>query len=141
MNSGSQVRKPLIALVDDAEGVRFALGELLRSDGFEVALGEGGRQGVEMLQAAARSGQVPAVLVVDLVMDDVNGFDVITEAKRLLPNLPILAISGGTRNVMPDLPLELAAATGAAACLQKPFNNDDFLAAVRRLVAATDAGQ
>jgi CheY-like chemotaxis protein len=145
MASNTGRASPLIVLVDDAEGVRFALTELLENNGFRVMALAGGQQALKWLTDLA-DGERPAAFVIDLVMDDVNGFEVLTAAKTALPSIPILAISGGTRNLAPDLPLELAEQTGADACLhaclQKPFANEAFLETVRTLIKTKSvAGQ
>jgi CheY-like chemotaxis protein len=122
-----------VVLIDDSDGVRYALGELLRSAGHSVTMAANGKSGIELLLDLATNHTPIDLLVVDLVMDEVTGYDVMAKARELLPTVPILAISGGTRNLAPDLPLELAAQTGAAACLQKPFSNEAFLGVVQRL--------
>lgn len=123
-----------IVIIDDSEAVRFALGEVLSLEGYRVVPAAGGEAGLAVIRRCAADGKPPSLIIVDLVMDDVNGFDVMAAARQSLPDTPILAISGGTRNVSPDLPLELAAQTGAAACLQKPFSNDEFLGSVSKLI-------
>jgi CheY-like chemotaxis protein len=135
MTSDEDRHRELIVLVDDAEAVRFALGELLENEGFRVAALADGRQALTWLTDTGRK-ETPALLVIDLVMEDVTGFDVLTQAKVALPDVPVLVISGGTRNLTPDLPLELAGQTGADACLQKPFSNEVFLETVRRLIGS-----
>ncbi len=140
MTSHTDRVSPLVVLVDDAEGVRFALSELLENNGFRVIALAGGRQAVTWLTELG-DGERPAAFVIDLVMDDLNGFEVLTATKAALPEVPVLAISGGTRNLAPDLPLELAGQTGADACLQKPFANETFLDTVRTLITGAAGAQ
>jgi CheY-like chemotaxis protein len=140
MTSHTGPDSPLIVLVDDAEGIRFALSELLENNGFRVMALAGGQQALTWLTELG-GGECPAAIVIDLVMDDVNGFEVLTAAKASLPAVPVLAISGGTRNLSPDLPLELASQTGADACLQKPFANDTFLEMVNTLIRQASSAE
>lgn len=123
----------LIVLVDDSAPIRFALGELLSSAGYAVLPATNGRESLEVLNDLAALGRTPAAVVADLVMDDLPGYDVIKHAKRTFPAVPVIAISGGTRNVPSDLPLDLAKRSGADLCLSKPFTNDEFLAGLRTL--------
>jgi CheY-like chemotaxis protein len=67
-------------------------------------------------------------------MDDLPGYEVIKHAKLTFPAVPVIAISGGTRNVPSDLPLDLAKRSGADLCLSKPFTNDELLAGLRTLI-------
>lgn len=124
----------VILLVDDSEQIRFAVSELLQASGYSVVTAADGRTGIKALADMAQSGTPPAAVIADLVMDDVPGYDVIMESKRRFPDCPVIAISGGTPNVGPELPLDLARHRGADACLRKPFGNDEFLAALHRLI-------
>jgi DNA-binding response OmpR family regulator len=128
-----------IVIIDDSPMIRFALSELLEAAGHPALAIDGGSQGIETIQRLSLANQTPLLFVVDLVMDDANGFEVIGKARACFPTIPILAISGGTRSISPDLSLELARQSGADACLQKPFANDEFLAVVRRLSAMSGA--
>jgi DNA-binding response OmpR family regulator len=127
----------LVLLVDDSEPIRFAFGELLGMAGFTVMTASDGRNGIDTLADLARAGTPPAAVIADLVMDDVPGYDVILEAKRRFPDCPVIAISGGTPNVDPELPLDLAKRRGADVCLRKPFGNDELLAVLKRHIGRT----
>jgi len=124
----------LVLLVDDSAPIRFALGELLTHSGYAMLTAASGRESVELLDELSGLGRSPAAVVVDLVMDDLPGYDVIKHAKRTFPTVPVIAISGGTRNVPSDLPLDLAKRSGADLCLSKPFANDVFVAGLRTLI-------
>jgi CheY-like chemotaxis protein len=124
----------LIVLVDDSAAIRFALGELLSGAGYAVLTATSGAESLQLLDELARLSRPPEAVVADLVMDDLPGYDVIKHAKRTFPAVPVIAISGGTRNVPSDLPLDLARRSGADLCLSKPFTNDEFLAGLRTLI-------
>jgi CheY-like chemotaxis protein len=123
----------LLVLIDDSEHIRFALSELLESAGYAVRALSGGQEAIVALIDLAAANRVPAAVVVDLVMDSVSGYDVIAVVKRHFPRCPVIAISGGTPNVDPDLPLDLAKRRGADICLRKPFGNAELLSALRSL--------
>lgn len=125
---------PLVLLVDDSEPIRFALAEILSASGYSVIAAADGRRALTTLADMADSGTRPDLLIADLVMDDVSGYDVILESKRRFPDCPVIAISGGSPNVDPELPLDLAQMRGADRCLRKPFGNDVLLEAVGSLV-------
>ena len=124
-----------IVLVDDSEPIRFALGELLTQSGYGVLAAASGREALEVIGELARASRPPAAVVADLVMDDLPGYDIIKHAKQVFPAMPVIAISGGTRNVPSDLPLDLARRSGADVCLSKPFGNDEFLDHLGSLIA------
>jgi CheY-like chemotaxis protein len=71
----------VVLLVDDDADIREALGECLRDSGYEVHAAENGRVAVEILQAGLR----PEVILLDLMMPVMNGFDFL-EARRRQPD-------------------------------------------------------
>jgi len=119
--------------------IRFALGEVLGQAGYTVLVAEDGARGIRVLDILAEFGREPDLTIADLVMDSVSGYEVIKHAKLRFPARPVIAISGGTRSMPPDLPLELAKRTGADASLQKPVSNDELLRTIRALIAAAPA--
>jgi CheY-like chemotaxis protein len=65
-------RPPAVLVVDDEASARELIGGILVGEGYEVRTAAGGREGIEMARARA-----PDAIVLDLVMPDVNGFDVV----------------------------------------------------------------
>ncbi len=63
--------------------------------------------------------------------------EVMQEVRRLRPDVPIIAVSGG--GVMPkDFHLQNAQVHGAVAILRKPFELGDLLETVERTLAGDD---
>ena len=108
-------------LIDDEESYRKTLGAILDAEGHEVATAE---DGPEALEVAARIR--PDVLIADWrLAGDMDGLGV---ADRLLadhPGLQVIMITGCSSE---DLLRE--AEVDIFRVLQKPFELDDFLAAV-----------
>jgi CheY-like chemotaxis protein len=80
-----------VLVVDDDAAGREWLKEVLEPAGFAVTLANGGREGIEL----ARSGK-PDVVMLDLLMPDVSGFDVIealgeNEATKAIPIIVLTA--------------------------------------------------
>jgi CheY-like chemotaxis protein len=130
-----------VVLVDDSEPIRFALGELLTIAGYTVMAAENGRQAIGLLDGLARANRQPDAVIADLVMDELTGYDVIKHAKRTFPTVPVIAISGGTPSVPPDLSLDLAQRSGADLSLRKPFPNDTLLDNLQRLIDQSREGR
>ncbi len=117
-----------ILVIEDDTGIREALADFLRSEGFLVDLAGDGAEGLERL--AARR---PDVILVDLAMPRMNGARFLArlrtdEATRTLP----VVLMTGTRPVG-------ATAAAADAVLQKPFELDELLAVVRRFRSGVQA--
>ncbi len=66
-----------VLIVDDEPQAREFLTRLLETQGYEVLQASGGRQGIEL--ALSRR---PEVMIVDLLMPEVSGFDVVQEIRR-----------------------------------------------------------
>jgi DNA-binding NtrC family response regulator len=114
-----------ILVIDDEEIIREALEALLVVEGYEVATAATAEQGLEALS----SRQVDAVLL-DLMLPDRNGLDVLDDIRRLDDELPVVMVTAfGT--------IESAIAAtklGAFHYVPKPFKNDEVLAVLRNAI-------
>lgn len=115
-----------ILLVDDEAAVRNALERVLTRAGYTVMAVENGAQAIEYAQ------QRPVDLVVtDLIMPEQEGIETIVRLRRIHPNLPIVAMSGGGSGDPADY-LKIARGLGAKATLAKPFHPDVLLTTIAR---------
>ena len=73
------------------------------------------------------------LVVTDLLMPEGDGWEAILVVCRLRPRTRILAISGGGEQMQTDACLRVARGVGADAVLRKPFQQEQFLAAVRQV--------
>jgi len=112
---------PLIAVIDDEESVRKAIGRLLQSEGLTV---ETFRGGAEFLAALDRNR--PDCAVLDLHMPEMTGFDVLAQLTETHPRVPVVVITG---HDTPDAE-ESALHNGASAYLLKPINDRVLLDAI-----------
>jgi CheY-like chemotaxis protein len=125
-----------VLVVDDDDSTRFVLARVLSNLGFSVTLADDGAQ-VHELTAAQRF----ALLVVDLYMPGMNGFEVLRRlrqadpgflpARLTPPTVPVVVISGEGHPAS----IANARARGADAYLVKPIDIDTFAATVRQLLA------
>ena len=112
----------LVLVVDDDEGVRDVAEGLLAETGFRVETAAGGNAAL----ARVREGGVDAVLL-DLVMPDLSGADVLRVLAAERPDLPVVIASGYKR----ELAAERIGQTGAFAFVQKPFDPETLCATLR----------
>lgn len=112
-----------ILIVDDDEALRESLQLILSSEGYDVALADGG----EAALRAIEERPVDAVLC-DLRMPGIDGFELIPQIARQLPGIPIILMSAhGTE----DLAVE-AIRRGAYDYLAKPFQPSEIQLTLRK---------
>lgn len=91
-----------ILLIDDDHDVRKVIGMALTEDGFAVT---GARDGAEALGMLDK--QSPDLLILDLVMPNMNGFEFMRKVRQSWPDLPIIVLSGHiekeTEQIIEDL--------------------------------------
>jgi len=113
-----------ILIIDDEESIRTSLGLMFKREGFNVLTADDGKKGMALFN----KNQVDLVIT-DIVMPEKEGIETILELKKLLPDIPIIAISGGGR-LAPDGYLKTAEQLGANYTFKKPFEQDDLLSTV-----------
>ena len=120
MQQDSKIR---ILIIDDDANFRYMLRMHLTQAGYEVRVAEDGVDGGRALLQ-----QPPDLIISDLAMPFLNGFDLLALLKQepATASIPVILLSGIRNN---DL-LEKAVALGAADFLAKPVTRDDLLAAV-----------
>ncbi len=120
-----------ILIVDDDPSDRLLQKAVLTHAGHEVFAAAGG-------EAALRHYLTDGVdlVVTDLQMPDVHGFELITILSGLRPQPPVIAVSGTG-----GIQLHMARELGAVATLGKPIDPDRLLAAVAEALGPGDRRQ
>jgi CheY-like chemotaxis protein len=119
-----------ILIVDDESEVRETLRKILERAGYEITEAAGGEEALRML-----GEREPDVCILDILMPDKDGLEVIREVRKRLPDLKIIAISGGGLQ-RSSLYLSVAEKTGMAKALPKPFSSEELLRVLRELLEA-----
>lgn len=117
-----------ILVVDDDGDVRELVCRMLEQDGYEAVSADGGSQALERFGLLS-----PDLVITDVVMPDVDGFEVLLKLRHMAPKAVTMVMSGGGR-VAPDIYLETARRLGAKAVLRKPFTKAEMLEAVHRIL-------
>jgi CheY-like chemotaxis protein len=128
--------KPLaVAVADDVVEIRQLVGNWLAGVGCTVAAAASGSELAKLMRA-----QPFDLIIMDVLMPDGDGLEVILEAKRSQPTARLLAISGGGNHLQAEDCLRFAKGLGAHAVLLKPFNREQLLDAVTKVsMASTDS--
>ena len=111
-----QRRKVLV--VDDKAENRYLLRDLLSPLGFEVIEGENGQQEVELTRQLK-----PDLILTDLVMPIMDGFEAVKAIRQFEQKLPIIAISASVWEAEQLVSLKI----GCNAFLPKPFDAQKLL--------------
>jgi FixJ family two-component response regulator len=115
-----------VFVVDDDASVRRAVARLLRAAGYAVETFE---KAEDLLAAAPFEGAACAVL--DVRLPGMNGLELQQALAARSASLPIVFITGHG-----DVPLSVRAMkSGAVDFLSKPFEDEDFLAAIEQALA------
>ncbi len=117
-----------VLVIDDNADFRELIGSALVRAGYEVTLAGDGTRGVE-----AQRSRASDLAITDIFMPETDGIETIGLFKREFPGTPVIAMSGGSkysRRGGVDY-LSTVRRFGAVRVLQKPFDIDDLLEAVR----------
>jgi len=116
----------IVCLVDDDFAVLRSIGRLLASDGFTARSFDKPKE----FLAHVRTNAVPLV-VLDLLMGEMNGLEVQNQIAALSPQTRVIVITGREDSKMKEAVL----GAGAIAFFGKPFDDGEFLDAVRRALS------
>jgi len=117
-----------ILIVDDEKALRQGLVFVLVRLGHTVREAEDGQQALRLV-----AEQVPDLIITDIFMPEKDGIEIIREMRRLQPQLPLIAMSGGIQGDY-DTFLKMATRLGVDATLSKPFSIQDFRATVEKVL-------
>lgn len=114
-----------ILIVEDDEGLRKGLEEMMREEGYEVVAVENGKLALQKLKEEDFD-----VILTDLVMPEISGMDLLTEVKRIKPEVKVIII---TAFATIDSAVE-AIKKGASDYIEKPFKINEVQNTVRKVL-------
>ena len=117
-----------ILLIDDDPSVCEALGRVLSMEGWSVMTAQSGEQALQVLEKGE-----PDLMITDLCMAKINGWDLLFHEKLQRPRLPIFVITALPRNATQG------ADSFATEFFQKPLDLDALIVAIRRHLDAGGA--
>jgi two-component system OmpR family response regulator len=113
-----------ILVVEDDVSIARLLEALLGSAGYAVRVERDGRTGLDAAQT-----ERPALILLDLTLPELDGWDVLDRLRAAGDAPPVVLLTGHARIA------SRATSAGAAAVVIKPFDVDDLLSTVERLLA------
>jgi two-component system phosphate regulon sensor histidine kinase PhoR len=123
---------PTILVIDDEARVREGCRKVLAREGYEVMIAESGEVGLQMIEQ-----QHYDIILLDLMMPSLSGFDVLAHVKALHPDTVIIVISG---YATVENSIE-AMKRGAFDFIPKPFSPEQLRVITKKAIEYTRAMQ
>jgi len=100
LRADAEPRRPdeSVLVIDDDVGILDLLKNLLGGEGYTVACAACGREGLEAIELAP-----PDIVLLDVQMPGMSGFEVLAKIREHRPNLPVVMVTGhGSEEVAAD---------------------------------------
>ena len=117
---------PLILIVDDHQGARESLKEILRDRGCKITTVESGYEAIEKVKEKRYE-----IIFLDVVMPDLNGEDTFIAIKKINPKASVIMYSGYPVEKVLKRCLE----KGAHAILYKPYKAQELVKIVEEVIS------
>lgn len=117
-----------ILIIDDDDELCGLLAEFLQSEGFDIRIANDGVRGLELIDNTN-----PDLVVMDVMMSPVSGFDVLKKLRIQNNTLPVIMLTARGDDIDKILGLEL----GADDYLPKPFNPRELCARIKAILRRT----
>ncbi len=111
-----------VLIVEDEEPIRKLIAKILNKEGILVSQAGNGKQGLEMINKYNFD-----LVILDILMDDISGFDVAREIRKYDVQLPIIFLSGKKEDEDIIQGLDI----GADSYITKPFSPSVLCAQVK----------
>ena len=116
-------------VVEDDPAIRRLVEKLLLRNHIKIDVAADGRQAIEKLRANTYS-----VVVLDLMVPEVNGFELIEFIKKSGSGTPVAVVSAVSQQALTNLDLDVVKVV-----ISKPFDVDEFTKAILTLCAEAHA--
>lgn len=114
-----------ILIVEDEEMLSLILNDTLKTRGFEIQIAKDGEEAIELFDKFK-----PSVVVLDIMVPKMNGYDVASYIRKRDNLLPIIFLSAKTQTIDVLRGFEV----GANDYLKKPFSIDELIARINVLL-------
>lgn len=114
-----------ILLIEDNNEIRENTCELLELEGYKVLLAENGKEGLALAKQ-----QKPNLIITDILMPEVNGYDLVRglKADTKTAAIPFIFLTASAEKSE----VEAGLGMGAMDYIQKPFEPQELFEAIRR---------
>ncbi len=136
-----KTRDPVLAgrrilVADDEPKIRGIIGNVLRNRGCTVVVCEDGARAIDALNAPGDPGF--DMILSDIRMPDRNGYEVFSAARKILPDVPVILMTGFGYD--PHHSIVRASQEGLQSVLFKPFQVERLIEEVKKALTSPSAG-
>jgi two-component system response regulator VicR len=130
--STDKEKEKTIICIEDEPAMIELVKLILTSRGYKVMAAMGGQEGLDMIQKAK-----PDVVLLDLMMPDMNGWDVYQQMKadEYMKTIPVIVVTAKAQNIDKVLGLHIAKVQDY---ITKPFSPAQLLRSVKRVLGETE---
>lgn len=121
-------RQPVILCIEDEPEMIDLIRLILERRGYKVLGAVGGEEGIKALE-----GQVPDLILLDLMMPDIDGWEVFRQvrANPRLQHVPVVVVTAKAQSIDKVLGLHIAKVDDY---ITKPFGPQELIEAVERVL-------
>ena len=118
-----------VLVIDDQESMRSIISQMLEDKGHRVATAEDGEEGLRIFEENPSSFNL---IMCDINMPKIDGFEFLKKVKTDHPKLPVILLTGTN----PDVAEYVGKEYKADAILKKPFIVEDVMQMVEAIIAS-----
>ncbi len=122
-------RRHRALIVEDDPAIRKLVGKLLQRRGIDIDVANDGKQAIEKIGSGAYS-----VLILDLMVPEVNGFEIIDFVKHNQIRTPVVVVSAVSHQALTKLDTEIVKLV-----ISKPFDVEEFASSIFELCCSQPA--
>ncbi|MBU0502474.1 MAG: response regulator [bacterium] len=115
-----------ILIIDDQESMRTIISHMLLDRGHEVLIAEDGEEGLTLFNESPNSF---TLVVADVNMPKIDGFELLQKIKTAQPKMPVVLITGMTEEIVKVVSQE---EIKPDAIIKKPFIVDEALEIIEK---------
>ena len=129
----------LVLVVDDDEEIRKGSQAVLEQSGAEVFLASDGQSAMGLMDELIATGRALDLLISDVRLPDLNGFEIFTASQERFNNLPVVLMTGFGYD--PHHSIVRASQDGLQSILFKPFKGDQLVEEAVKALTIGGAGR
>ena len=118
----------VVVCIEDEPAMIDLVKLILKNRGFEVKGALGGKEGLELISEVE-----PDLVLLDLMMPDMNGWDVYQQMKAddMMEEIPVIVVTAKAQNIDKVLGLHIAKVQDY---ITKPFSPTDLIKSINRVL-------